>query len=823
MTDARLLTADRDSLEIAHEALLHSWPRLRRWIDEARDDLRTRQRIEHAAAEWRAGDHDPDLLYRGTPLQAALEWAREHGDVLGPGGGEFLAASREAFLRDRARSEEAARRSRRLRRVALVTLSGLTVAAVAASLIAFSALGESRSRYAQSLATRALAVAESDPRTAIALAVEAMARSERDPLLDARAALVDGSQALADSTFQPSGSASSVGDALSIAVDPDGAFLVTGNRDGSISTWSSMGASLASNVPGHASAIEEMDLTPDGRWLITGSDDTTIMRWDLADPTDVPPPTLLGETTGIVWSVAVAPDGTTAASASEDGTIRLWDLETRKQIGDGPFADLDGDALTVSFSPDGELLMVGNGVGEVTGWAVDDGQIAIPTFHAHRSDVWEIEFDPQGSRFATASSDQRIRVWDTETQEPLGEPFARSSEDVRGVLLDDAHVFAGDETGRLQVASTTGSGEPTTSAPRHAEQIVDAAWGGDVLATLGNDQQVQVWSRAGDPTATIIDGFLGGAIGLAASPDGARIAVGDGEGAVHLASGTTGERGLDLNGLHDGAVLALAFSEDGSRLASGGQDGTVVVTDVASGGHVAGPAPASGSIDALLWADDALLAGGADQMVRIWRGERFEGELGPHDGGVTAMALSSDGVLAVADRAGVVRFWNLEERTLEGPPFPADDNTIWALAWSPDGSILATASDDEVVELWDVASRTRIASLGRHPGGALGVAFLEDEETLVTTSRDGSVRLWDVSQALPLGGPLPGHHASSWRVVALPGMRFATSSEEGTVRIWDVLDPERACSRAAGSLGLDALGEFLGAGEEPVACVDGSA
>ena len=55
-------------------------------------------------------------------------------------------------------------------------------------------------------------------------------------------------------------------------------------------------------------------------------------------------------------------------------------------------------------------------------------------------------------------------------------------------------------------------------------------------------------------------------------------------------------------------------------------------------------------------------------------------------------------------------------------------------------------------------------------------------------------------------------------VVALPGMRLATSSEDGTVRIWDVLDPDRACERAKGSLGLDALGPFLGEGEEPAAC-----
>jgi WD40 repeat protein len=104
----------------------------------------------------------------------------------------------------------------------------------------------------------------------------------------------------------------------------------------------------------------------------------------------------------------------------------------------------------------------------------------------------------------------------------------------------------------------------------------------------------------------------------------------------------------------------------------------------------------------------------------------------------------------------------------------------------------------------------------------LDVIFLEDGATVATTSRDGSVRLWDVATGALLGNPLDGHKKAAWRVIALPEMRFATSSEDGTVRIWDVLNPERACERAEGPLGLDALGAFLGEGEEPTACTDKS-
>lgn len=817
MVGARLLTVDRDSLEIAHEALLRSWPRLRNWIEEARDDLRTRQRVDRATAEWYAQDRDPDLLYRGTPLQSALEWAAVQGGTLGSAEAEFLAASEEALRQAMARSEEAARRSRRIRRLAVSVLAVLTVAAAGASVIAYSALAEARTRYGQALATQARLLANSDPRTAIALSAEASVRTGEDPI-DARAALVDASQMLA-ARFVPSGPVLSVGDALTVAVSPDGSLIVTGNRDGSISTWTSTGTRLASNVAGHTLAIEEMDFTPDGRWLISGSDDASVLLWDLADPGNVPKPRLLGKTTGYVWSVAVAPDGATAVSASEDGTIRFWDIGTRRQIG-SVWLDLELDALTVALSPDGKILLVGNGRGQVTGWAVDDRRVVIPTFNPHESDLWEIEFTSDGSRFATASSDGRIRVWETSTRKLVAEPFARSAFDVRGVLLDGDEVLAGDEKGRLLVASPDGPARPTSFAPL-GSQVVDASLGSGTLATLGSDQQMQVWSRGGEPTARVIEDHAKGAYALAASPDGTRIATGDGNGSVRVFSASTGERELGPIRLHEGKVWGLAFSEDGGRLASGGEDGDVQLIDAETGEQFASPPPSRNGITSLLFAADRLLAGGADGMVGIWEGETLERELGPHGAGVTAMALSPDGVLAVADRQGGVALWDVESREPADEPIAADDNTIWGLAWSTDGSILATASDDEVVQLWDIGSRKPTGTLTPHPGGAAGAAFLSDGATIATTGREGSVLLWDVSEAAPLGGELMGHESSVWRVVALPGMRFATSSEDGTVRIWDVLDPERACERAKGSLGSVALGDFLGKGQERAACVRG--
>src|SRR6516162_7309312 len=76
----RLLVADTESVEVAHEALLREWPRLRSWLEEDRAGRRLHRQLTLAAASWDGEGRDPSALYRGTRLDAALEWAGAHAD-----------------------------------------------------------------------------------------------------------------------------------------------------------------------------------------------------------------------------------------------------------------------------------------------------------------------------------------------------------------------------------------------------------------------------------------------------------------------------------------------------------------------------------------------------------------------------------------------------------------------------------------------------------------------------------------------------------------------------------------------------------------------
>ncbi|WP_353827479.1 nSTAND1 domain-containing NTPase [Agromyces sp. SYSU T0242] len=184
---SRLVTIDRDSAIIAHEAVGRAWPRLDAWLDEDAGDARMLRRTEAAAAAWIAAGRPEDELMRGARLQAALEWRDRAAPALTGTESDFLAASAAAH-RDEIRELEArAERERgvnRRLRVALAVAALLAVIAVVASGLAVvrSADAEAAAEQARIEAlTTAASSTETDRETAVLLAAEIQRRWPDDP------------------------------------------------------------------------------------------------------------------------------------------------------------------------------------------------------------------------------------------------------------------------------------------------------------------------------------------------------------------------------------------------------------------------------------------------------------------------------------------------------------------------------------------------------------------------------------------------------------------------------------------------------------------
>ena len=132
LADSRLVTVSEGSVEVAHEALLREWPRLREWIEEDTEGRRLRRHITQAATEWETAGRDQGELYRGARLAAALDWTADHALDVNELEREFVTESREASEKD---TKRVRRTNRRLRGL-LAGVAVLLVAAVAGGIFA---------------------------------------------------------------------------------------------------------------------------------------------------------------------------------------------------------------------------------------------------------------------------------------------------------------------------------------------------------------------------------------------------------------------------------------------------------------------------------------------------------------------------------------------------------------------------------------------------------------------------------------------------------------------------------------------------------------
>ncbi|WP_420345087.1 protein kinase domain-containing protein [Pelagibius sp.] len=850
LTEARLLTVDAQNVQIAHEALLRTWPRLRDWIEESRDDLRTRQRLARAAAEWDTAGRDADLLYRGTPLLAAQDWAAKRPDLPGELDRAFIDASARAKAEAVTAATERRRRQRRTRRVAVSMLSFLAVGASAASVVAFLALREAQEneeraerataeateRFAGALGAAANGLVEADPLLALALAAEAVARSGPGPSgFDARASMIAARDALTGDGPFLVGSPVPAGDALAIAMTPDGTLLATGRRDGTIEIIDvAMRRPVGPSLQGHSGGIQDLHFTPDARHLVSAGDDGAVHIRAVGDGLGGQARTI-AQSQDIVWGVRVDPAGDRLAAAGEDGSVRLWDVPKgdvpKGDMAEGappraPLIDRASDFLSVRFTPDGKGLVAGTGAGDIFAWALPSAEFVFePIRSAHTSDVWSLAFSPQGDRFATASSDSTSMLVDYPGGRIIGQAFAGAGAINEVAFAPDGEtLFGGGGDGALHLWQPIRN-EPIASTPSgHSRGIIDieVSRDGHRLATLGRDQLVRLWQMGIDQPLASAQRVPGAAAkGLAVSADGRLLAAGDDSGVITVWDPQAPGNAQVLTG-HRHQVWALSFAPDGGLLAAGDRSGEVRLWDLESGSQHSLLKGDQGAVWSLAFAAGGQrLIAASDGGISLWDvAEGTRETVLDYDGGaVTRAALAPDeSLLAVAATDGGIRLWDLDDASLRRE-FQAEDDVIWSLAFSPDGRSLAAASSDEVVTLWDVETGANLGILTGHTGGATDLAYLADGVTLVVTDRSGQLHLWDVPTGRRLAEARPGHEGASWRVAVHPdGQRFATSGDDGRVLFWNSLSMARACAISSHAFDTTRRDQYLGVGEASQAC-----
>lgn len=830
---ARLLTVDEDAVQLAHEALITCWPRLRGWIEEDRERLRHYRRLTDAARVWLEHDRDPGALYRGTRLDRAAELFpdHEHDYSLTTPEREFLTAA----LAAREAERRAAARSTRRARAAVGVLSAVLAVALVAGLAAWTQSRDNERRRIDDEARRIAAVADglrtTDPRTAQLLGAAAWRVAG---LPETRRALLGslGQQEL---------------DTFSDPAPGDGPFR---------------------------------RLTDSGRTLLS-VEGRTWRTWDVARHRRIAEGRLPEAGTG----VGASPDGRLLAIHGHgrgDG-LRLWDTAAGRWVGDrlpvssvvdfgestytvrgetefraGVYSAADGRLLfeagdTAAPSEDGRLIAVCP-LGEGGAPQVRD-LTDRRTVHGRWERAGDICGQERlqlvlggGGRWLAAVLPSGVRVWDVRSGEQLpdlpdtGVRYAAFSKEGKFLAIADGkeirlwRLGAGSVVFRHSLNNQHLGGlawDPTRPVLRYLEA--------GTVHTL--DVATAVTSAWQDrPTDKVL-----------ISPDGRTLATARRTGDTYrfeLRDTRDGRllRTLPLTpqrvprdpsrqGLPEYDLPHLAFTPDGKALAYGvtapwyeASPQPLTIWDVtrgrarttldlaakASAGAVMTIAlgPDARTLHVTRTSDTGELANETWDIARHRRTAVLTGLSSSH------LAVRPDGGLLAGDN----RTASLPDGKVTGRDLVQGDE-IGAVAFAPDGSRLAAGDRTGRVALWDAGVRQREGTLPNVfptlpkevTGGpddapdpdpssddtseaVSALAISPDGRTLAVGGEAGSLQLWDIDTQQPLGGPLttPGESIDTVAFAADSGTVYAGSAHVPLQRY--TIDPNRAvesvCARA---------------------------
>ena len=368
LASERLVVVDDKEVRLAHEALVVAWPRLVGWIDEDRAALKTANLVEREAGEWRARSEDPDLLLRGTRLDAAAALV-DSSTLLSEPARSFVAAGRQAAEQARAR---AIRTDRRLRRLLIAASAAAVVALVGCLGLVYTAdrLASARDgAQAGGMAAASLDLADRDPAMADQLALAAFDAADS---VETRSAILEaGAHPRTVNLEGPTG-------VRFIGAAVDASLMVVGGSGRELDLFdtrpvvprlvATLPAPLGGNPKGEVYAT---CLSADGRWLAAGGTAGILRVWDLSDPAR---PVMVAdgiELGGTIYDLAMDPKRGvlyTAAAVSGDGApaaVRTWRLGAR--LTEEAPLDAAGPVSALSVL-DGGRVAVGDAAGLVSVW-----------------------------------------------------------------------------------------------------------------------------------------------------------------------------------------------------------------------------------------------------------------------------------------------------------------------------------------------------------------------------------------------------------------------------------------------------------------------
>jgi len=818
---ARLLSFDRDpvtrepTIEVAHEALIREWPRFRTWLDEDRDGIRVLRRLHDSAETWEAGGRDVGELYRGGPLDAAVEWSSRQKDTLNPLEQEFLAESAAR----RAAEEERERRGRRRLGTLLGSIAVALVAAIAAGLIA-----ETQRRRADEEARRAglgelraeaarLAQSGDDPDLGMLLAAEAHARDDDHESLGTLQRVLTRTDCLLGHLVGEGGYSTN-------GLHFSEGRLIARSRT-RVEVWEPSTRDLVDSY--EVGLGSDLEVTTDSVFT-TGDGDLVQIAIAAGAPV------ARFDSTADVTAVGTAPGRDSLVVGHSDGRVEVWSgpsWRDRRQLGRTP-----RPVTHIDVSPDGRQVAVLHSGARLLIWDVETAELVHPSplVAADPGDDFGDFFDVRWlDDERVVASLGSLMVFDTTTLGVTHDVPARLASAL--AVIDSTRVIQGSEVFDVETAEvvrTLDSGDGQATAAASQGGLIALA--SERAISLFSTDGTQLLGRAvprGDANGgfidstgtrmialrwplqdfTIWDTVTGANLGrqFEQKPAPPVMATFTPNGGLMTFSWAgSRSRFWDEESLEPlgppvvGGWLSVAISPDRDLAALASPSGPILVYDVGSGERIA-------SLHELADAQAAAgLGRGANEVRFSWDG---------------SLLVGSGGVAGVWD----TRSW--EFRALLSP---AEGEPGFAtVGMSRAGDLLAVGDADGRITLFDTETWADASGpvVGGPPGpspvfGSHGMRFSEDDSYIVFANSRGA-QLFDVAQRTFIGGIFPNDLDTLMNMNPSPDGRQVVAATKEHLIAWN-LEPDSwfdiACRAAGRSLTRDEWDQFIGSDPYDPAC-----
>jgi WD40 repeat protein len=313
---------------------------------------------------------------------------------------------------------------------------------------------------------------------------------------------------------------------------------------------------------------------------------------------------------------------------------------------------------------------------------------------------------------------------------------------------------------------------------------------GRYLVSAGHDRTAKIW----DTRTGLLHGkpmVQRGKINSAVfSPDNRFVLTASTDGMASLWDALTTRRIVSFQ--HDEEVLSAQFSQDGQHIITASSDSSVVVWDLDRARLAVADIPDIESVrPGTPWAQlyeltpfEIKSIGSGSPAVERYRIVPFEIKFAPESAAHIAAFSPNGTIILTASVDKTVRLWDITQGLPAADPL-RHENPVRKAVFSPDGRMLATATIEGVVRIWNTATGQQMLPSIHYNGSINSIVFSQDSRRLVIASNDETAGIWDTQSGMRVGAPLQHGGIVSSAMFNPPGNRLVTASWDGTARIWN--------------------------------------